>query len=151
MELGSVIQSTFGRAFSESSWYNKVQNFSFDNMVKGSNKFFNSDNFNTPIPADKQTEYSNWAKTNVTDSGNDYDYAGAFLAGFGRDQAGNGHLPDTYKKPNHPTFSTESKYATGSYKQFAGKWSKPTTSGGEWTFTPARATLKAVTKATRNK
>jgi hypothetical protein len=33
----------------------------------------------------------------------------------------NGHLPDTYKKPSHPTFSVESKY--NSELTPGGKWS----------------------------
>lgn len=48
----------------------------------------------------------------------DYDMRGAWLAGA--QKAGNGHLPDTYKKPNHPTFSRGSQY------------SDPKTPGGEW-------------------
>lgn len=38
----------------------------------------------------------------------DYDLQGAFLAGLRPDARG--HLPDTYKKPNHPTFSNQSQY-----------------------------------------
>jgi hypothetical protein len=45
---------------------------------------------------------------------------GAFKAGL-RPSA-NGHWPDTYKKPNHPTFSVESQYATGADRAKAGHW-----------------------------
>lgn len=38
----------------------------------------------------------------------DYDLQGAFLAGLRPDARG--HLQDTYKKPNHPTFSDQSQY-----------------------------------------
>jgi hypothetical protein len=48
----------------------------------------------------------------------DYDLRGAWLSGAAK--AKNGHLPDTYKKPNHPTFSAESKY------------SSPDAPGGKW-------------------
>lgn len=48
----------------------------------------------------------------------DYDYDGARAAGVKQGQ--NGHWPDTYKLPNHITFSTDSKY------------SKPGQEGGEW-------------------
>lgn len=52
----------------------------------------------------------------------DYDMRGAWQSNAG--QAGNGHYPDTYKKPNHPTFSRESQYST------------PDQTGGEWIQTP---------------
>lgn len=48
----------------------------------------------------------------------DYDLRGAFAAGATK--AANGHLPDTFKKPNHPTFSVESKYSRG--PMMGGKW-----------------------------
>lgn len=48
----------------------------------------------------------------------DYDLRGAYLAGAAK--AGNGHLPDTFKKPNHPTFSKESQYNADGIE------------GGEW-------------------
>jgi hypothetical protein len=38
----------------------------------------------------------------------DYDIHGAYLSGLQSD--GRGHLADTFKKPNHPTFSTQSQY-----------------------------------------
>lgn len=137
---------TIRATFSESNWYKTVQGFSFDDMVTSNNKFFNPDNFNTPIPENRKVEYSNWAKANVTDSGHDYDYAGAFLAGFDRSKDPNGHLPDTFKKPNHPTFSVHSKYATGAYKKYAGSWAKIDNTN---IYKPAKATLKAVKAYTR--
>ena len=115
--------------FSETQWYKKIEKTDLTGMVKQSNPLFNPDNFNTTVPEKYKAEYDTWAKTNVTDSGMDYDYAGAFMERYqpggqvwDRGSSGNGHLPDTYKKPNHPTFSTESKYATGIYSKFAGKW-----------------------------
>lgn len=53
------------------------------------------------------------------DSGMDYDLRGAFLAGLRPDATG--HWPDTFKKPNHPTFSVESRYASSSPER-AGSW-----------------------------
>ncbi len=44
----------------------------------------------------------------------------------------NGHWPDTFKKPNHPTFSVESQYAKGPDAAKAGRWQ------GE-TFIPPKA------------
>lgn len=57
---------------------------------------------------------------NLQDDSN-YDLRGAFKANA--QEAGNGHLPDTFKKPNHPTFSNESRY------------SNTNTPGGEWVQT----------------
>lgn len=55
----------------------------------------------------------------------DYDYAGARAAGI--NPAANEHWPDTYKLPNHITFSTDSKYSKpgqegGTWSQIDGKW-----------------------------
>lgn len=58
----------------------------------------------------------------------DYDMMGAFAAGVG--QGGNGHYPDTYKKPNHPTFSSESQYSTP--QQQGGTWEQ--LPDGNWVF-----------------
>ncbi len=44
------------------------------------------------------------------DSGEDYDFRGAFKAGLKPDPE-TAHWPDTFKKPNHETFSDESQYA----------------------------------------
>lgn len=43
----------------------------------------------------------------------DYDYYGLFSSLMGKPSQYNSetHFPDKYKKPNHPTFSTESMYA----------------------------------------
>lgn len=55
------------------------------------------------------------------DSGQDYDYYAAYRAGLTPDQSG--HWPDTYKRPNHPTFSDESIYARDSDAGYAaGRW-----------------------------
>ncbi|HXK19672.1 MAG TPA: hypothetical protein VNG33_17800, partial [Polyangiaceae bacterium] len=40
----------------------------------------------------------------------DYDYQAAERAGVKPDPA-TGHMPDTFKKPNHMTFSNESQYS----------------------------------------
>ena len=41
------------------------------------------------------------------------------------------HFPDEFKKPNHPTFSKDSKWARGAWEEYAGTWE------GE-TYTPGR-------------
>lgn len=47
------------------------------------------------------------------DSGYDYDLAGYWKEFGGFNPDGRSHLDDRYKKPNHPTFSTYSKYYNG--------------------------------------
>lgn len=62
----------------------------------------------------------------------DYDYEGARKAGLAGDGP-KGHWPDTYKLPNHITFSTDSKYSNpktpgGTWREVNGKWHyKPST------------------------
>ena len=73
-------------------------------------------------PADEE-KFLRWAQGvgRVGDTA-DYDLRGAWQSGA--QEAANGHLPDTYKKPNHPTFSNESRY------------SSPERAGGEWVESP---------------
>src|SRR5262249_143497 len=71
----------------------------------------------------------------------DDDYAGARAAGVQPDERG--HLPDTFKLPNHITFSTGSKYH-GVGGNEGGVWDKLPASPGTpeehqpWMFTPGR-------------
>lgn len=75
--------------------------------------------FETVLPPTQEAKFQQWKlQAAPNDSGEDYDLRGAFLAGASPDK--NGHWPDTYKKPNHPTFSNESIYAKG---RAAGRWS----------------------------
>lgn len=67
----------------------------------------------------------------------DYDLRGAVAAGLKPDERG--HLPDTYKKPNHITFSDESQYH-GVDGNVGGKWKE--LPGGKWSFTPGATNLK---------
>jgi mannosyltransferase OCH1-like enzyme len=71
----------------------------------------------------------------------DYDYAAAKEAGVKPDSAG--HLPDTYKLPNHITFSTESRYSTPEHR--GGVW-KDLNEGKPgkkqlWMYTPSKWVL----------
>jgi hypothetical protein len=59
----------------------------------------------------QEAAFQQWKAINApNDSGQDYDLRGAFLANEGR--AGNGHMIDQFKMPNHHSFSNESQYAT---------------------------------------
>lgn len=78
--------------------------------------------YDTAVPKGREAEYRAWkAKYAPDDSGEDYDLQGAFMEGLAPDPR-TGHWPDKYKKPNHPTFSVESKYAVGADANLAGTW-----------------------------
>jgi hypothetical protein len=67
--------------------------------------------FDTPLSTAQEQQFQTWKQQNApNDSGYDYDLRGAFKAGVTPDPD-TGHWPDTYKKPNHPTFSNQSIYA----------------------------------------
>jgi len=61
----------------------------------------------------------------------DYDMEGAKAAGIKPDERG--HYPDTYKRPNHITFSTDSKYSDD--KTPGGVWKEK--EKGKWSYTPS--------------
>src|SRR5215472_17983591 len=63
----------------------------------------------------------------------DYDFAAAKAAGVEPDDRG--HWPDTYKRPNHITFSDESIFNDGG----AGHWENI---DNHWYFTPGPTNLK---------
>ena len=77
----------------------------------------------------------------------DYDTAGAQAAGLKPDARG--HMPDTFKLPNHMTFSDESKYSKpgqeGGHWKYIDKDGKETddkTPGGTWEFFASPFNLK---------
>lgn len=93
--------------------------------------------YNTPIPESKKAGFAQWL-ANLPEyqrGSEDYDMQGAFLAGLGR--GGNGHFPDTFKKPNHMTFSDESIYSTPQNQ--GGKWVP--TGDGNYVFWASPANL----------
>ena len=68
-------------------------------------------NFNTILSPEQESDFQTWKSVYAPrDSGADYDLRGAYKAGLEPDPE-TGHWPDTFKKPNHPTFSNESRYA----------------------------------------
>lgn len=90
---------------------------------------FNPSDFDTKLTDSQEIEYQSWL-TNMINKGlivfdaypeYDYDFRGAWLNGHYPKKVGE-HWVDTYKKPNHETFSTYSKYATGEYLKYAGTW-----------------------------
>jgi hypothetical protein len=95
--------------------------------------------YNTELNPTQESQFKTWAKQksskvgrNVLNDLENYDLKGYWLK-EGQKDIGAGHMPDTYKKPNHPTFSNESIY------------SNKETPGGEWkdnTYTPSSNMLK---------
>ena len=76
--------------------------------------------YDTPLTPDEEKKFQSWKRKYAPrDSGQDYDLRGAYKEGLKPDPK-TGHWPDTYKKPNHPTFSDQSKYAS------------PRNPGGHW-------------------
>ena len=78
------------------------------------------ESYDTPLSTNEEADFQKWKSANApNDSGNDYDLRGAYKAGL--QPAENGHWDDTFKKPNHPTFSTFSQYAKDR-PDLAGTW-----------------------------
>jgi hypothetical protein len=87
----------------------------------------------TKLTPQQEAGYLDWkAKNRPNDSGMDYDLRGAYLAQLNPDNRG--HLDDEFKFPNHPTFSTGSKYSTE--KTPGGEWKK--LPSGQFYFEPSR-------------
>lgn len=77
--------------------------------------------YDTKLTPAEEAEFIKWKEKHAPkDSGEDYDLRGAFRAGLKPDPS-TGHWPDTYKKPNHPTFSDQSIYAKDR-PDLAGRW-----------------------------
>lgn len=92
--------------------------------------------FNTPLSKAEEACFQAWRSKLPENLQNlrDYDLRGAWKAGA--EEAANGHLPDTWKKPAHITFSDGSQYASAANP--AGTWIP--TPDGSWTyFAPATA------------
>lgn len=99
--------------------------------------------YNTPLNTEQEKrDYEAWKSglpTSMDRSGKDYDLTGAFMKGLAPGE--DGHLPDTYKKPNHPTFSNESVYS-GKDHGVGGKWAQD--DKGKWTFEASEDQLKHI-------
>jgi hypothetical protein len=99
-----------------------------------------SDRYNTTLSPEEEAAFMVWAqKVHRLGDVRDYDLRGAFKANS--QEAVNGHLPDTYKKPNHPTFSTDSIY-NGVDGATGGQWiEEPKTKRWSYRASPYTAQL----------
>lgn len=96
--------------------------------------------FNTALPSADEKRFRLWLTENSKRLGRDlgadlydYDLRGQFKATKGA-PVEPGHGVDTWKKPNHPTFSDESVYH-GQAGLFGGRW-------GDGAFTPGATNLE---------
>ncbi len=99
-----------------------------DGKVNSLKEAIDPEKFNTVLSESEERIFKKWFEKNkkrglihAEDTGVDYDFRGAFKAGFAPEKAGD-HWIDQWKKPNHETFSNESQYAKGIYEALAGKW-----------------------------
>lgn len=99
--------------------------------------------FDTPLSVAEEKDYYHWKqKYAPNDSGADYDLRGAYKSGLTPDTE-TGHWPDTYKKPNHPTFSDQSIYADrGMPGQWAGDQFIPPTPNREENFMQGKEMIR---------
>lgn len=82
--------------------------------------------FDTKLTPEEEIRYQQWRRTlpKSLQYGGDYDLRGYWKDPETKKEAVEGdHFIDKYKKPNHPTFSNESKYAVGRNAEKAGHWS----------------------------
>lgn len=82
-------------------------------------------NYNTPLTGKEERDFQDWVTLMSMQSGADrgldqldYDMRAAYLDAAQKD--GRGHMSDIGKKPNHPTFSVESKYSSAAHP--GGTW-----------------------------
>lgn len=94
--------------------------------------------FNTPLSPEEEAAFQKWAGTRIKDT-YDYDLRGAWkdIAAGKISEDDRGHLPDTYKKPNHPTFSNESIYSSKDMP--GGKWVEK---NYKWQYIPSQTNLR---------
>lgn len=104
-----------------------------------------SGQFNTPLSSAEEKQYGDWVTARSAATGRnvgadtyDYDLRGAWKSNA--DAAANGHLPDDWKKPNHPTFSDQSRYS-GRDGYTGGSW-KPGDQQGQWNYEPSATNLR---------
>ena len=96
-----------------------------------------SKSYNTPLTPTQETQYQGWAKQNnrPPDETDSYDMRGAWLNNISGDNRG--HFPDTYKKPNPTSFSTDSQYESVDVP--GGTWAQ--TPEKQWSFAPSSTNL----------
>lgn len=89
--------------------------------------------FDTQLSPEAKKKYRKWMQdightkekgmaVDDESNGTDYDYRGWFLKNGAQLKAKGEHFNDEFKKPNHPSFSTESKYSKLGTAMQGGVW-----------------------------
>jgi len=93
-------------------------------------EFMFKSKYNTELTPEEKPNFDAWVKAESAKQGRDimmdqgaYDVQGFWKSGDYAKRDSDGHGTDTWKKPNHPTFSNESKYH-GADGFYAGEWGK---------------------------
>ena len=89
-----------------------------------------TNHYNTPLSPREKARFRREMGDRVRDMYN-YDLQGFWL-NQGKFDEETGHASDMFKKPNHPTFSTQSKYSNAEHE--GGTWDQVE---GKWRFTPS--------------
>jgi len=99
--------------------------------------------YNTRLSPEQYPKFKVWASEDPDVRNNlyDYDMQGWWLENYLKgkldSQEQGAHFTDKYKKPNHPTFSVESRYSNDVTP--GGSW---TGRDGFWSFTPSKWQLQ---------
>ena len=92
--------------------------------------------YNTQLTPEEEQVFLQWQSANPG-LGNTYDYDSRGFWKSGAATSANNHGADTWKKPNHPTFSSYSQY-NGVDGYQGGNWNN---AGPSWTFTPSQTNV----------
>jgi len=94
--------------------------------------------YDTKLSPEDEEKFQKWAGNDkIRRDTSDYDMRG-FWKAAGK-QADDGHYPDKFKKPSHPTFSDESVYH-GKDGHEGGKWTQ--IGKDKWAFEPGQTNLR---------
>ncbi len=105
-----------------------------------------TDKYNTSLSSEDERKFQAWGKQQAEQGSGgrnpatdtyDYDMRGFWKSG--ESLSDDGHAGDRFKKPNHPTFSTQSQYHDVDGAK-GGVWSGGK-NGEPWTFTPSEHNL----------
>lgn len=103
----------------------------------------------TRLTSAQQAQFNKW-KGNLPkklQSETDYDLKGLWIANPSAKPSSNLHFPDTYKLPNHPTFSNESMYYNQNTQPYAGQWNETDSS---FNYVPYDTTRQTVVEHKQN-
>lgn len=95
--------------------------------------------YGTKLSQKEETSYQKWRAglPKALQYEGDYDLRGLYKSNPNAKPSANMHFPDTYKLPNHPTFSNESRYFSPLTKDRAGRWQETDSSFNYIPFNPA--------------